>query len=128
MKKKLLIGLIAGSAVFAAVFGAAASLGGVSSTSLGAGNTTVAPCDADGVTTSYAVAFDAAGYKISTVTVSGIAAGCSGKSLSIQLVDANGALTGGAASGPVGATSETLTLTGGPLASSVTGIHVAING
>ena len=128
MKKKLLIGLIAGSAVFAAVFGAAASIGGVSSTSLGAGNTTVASCDTDGVSTSYAVAFDAAGYKVSTVTVSGIAAGCSGKTLSVQLVDANGALTNGAVSGAVDATSETLTLTGGPLASSVTGVHVVING
>jgi hypothetical protein len=128
MKKKLLIGLIAGSAVFAAVFGAAASLGTVGSTSLGAGNTDVSSCDTDGVNTSYAVAFDAAGYKVSTVTVSGIAAGCSGKSLSIQLVDTNGALTGGAANKTVGGTSETLTLTGGPLASSVTGVHVVING
>lgn len=128
MKKKLLIGLIAGSAVFAAVFGAAASLGTVGSSTLGAGNTDVSSCDSDGVSTTYAVAFDAAGYKVSSVTVNGIAAGCSGKSLSIQLVDANGALTGGAVSGLVDATSETLTLTGGPLASSVTGVHVVING
>ena len=78
--------LIGGLMVFALVYAVAASLS-VTSTDLAAGNATVAACDANGVTTSYAVAYDAASarYEVSTVTVGGIADACLGQDFSVTL-------------------------------------------
>jgi hypothetical protein len=127
MKKKLMIGLIAGSAVFAAVFGAAASLGNITDQSLGANSQTVSSCDSDGVSTGYTVSYDATlGYKVDGVTVSGIAAGCIGKKLNVTLV--TGATSTSLTQATIAGASETLTVSGGPAATDVDGIHVAING
>ena len=54
--KRTLIALGAGLTVFAGVFAMAASLGGITSSRVGADNTAVASCDTDGVTTAYATA------------------------------------------------------------------------
>jgi hypothetical protein len=127
MKKKLMIGLIAGSAVFAAVFGAAASLGTITDQGLGANSATVASCDTDGVTTGYTVSYDAAtGYKVDEVTVSNIAVGCIGDKLNVELL--TGITSTSLTEVPIAGASETLTVTGGPAAADVDGIHVAING
>jgi hypothetical protein len=130
MKKKLIIGLIGATAVFAAVFGAAASLGGITTEDLGADNTSVVSCDTDGVTTSYAVAYDgtAGGYKVSSVTVSGIASTCEGQKLNVAVQTGATATSGTEATIGVGETSKTVSFGSGPLAEDVTGVHVAIQG
>jgi hypothetical protein len=78
--------LIGGLMVFSLVYAVAASLN-VTSTDLAAGTDTVAACDANGVTTSYAVAYDATSgrYEVTTVTVGGIADACSGQDFSVTL-------------------------------------------
>jgi len=134
MKKKLMIGLIAGTAVFAAVFGAAASLGTITDGTLGASNTTVAACDS-GLNTSYTVAWDATDtqYEVATVTVSGIAAACDTRKLNVSIQSGVSTLSLPQTTINESATpgSETLTLTDDatrPTAAAVDGIHVAING
>ncbi|HWC14491.1 MAG TPA: hypothetical protein VG929_07840 [Actinomycetota bacterium] len=141
MKKKLLIGLIAGSAVFAAVFGAAATLGGstgIQDQSLGANNASVTACDDNGVKTSYTTAWDDTDkrFEVTSVTVSDIAATCALKNIAVQLMSgtaadtvvtgATGSSTLGAAEGWTG--THTLTLGTAASAKDVTGVHVVING
>jgi hypothetical protein len=126
MKKKLMIGFIAGTAVFAAVFGAAATLGGITTEDVGADSTTVAACDLDGVTTNYTVVFGATEYEVTEVTVSGIAAACDGQDVTVRsgASEATATITGAA-------TSITLDSSDGwtPLsAASVSDIHVLIQG
>ena len=129
MKKKLLIGLIAGSAVFAAVYGSAASLGTITDSGVGASSATVAACDTDGVSTAYTTTFSS-GYKVSTVTVSGVDdVACLGKTISVQLADsANAAISGAAGTATVLAstTSYAISVTTPPLASAVEKVNVLI--
>ena len=126
MKKKLMIGLIAGTAVFAAVFGAAATLGGITTEDLGADSNTVASCDTGGVDTSYTVVYSGTEYEVTEVTVSNIAAACDGQDITVRsgASEASTTITGAA-------TSVTLDSGDGwtPLsAESVTDIHVLIQG
>ena len=78
--KRTLIAVFAGLIVFAGVFAMAASLGGITSNDVGADNTTVASCDTNGVTTSYATGWDATDkrYEITSVTVGGVNDACDG--------------------------------------------------
>lgn len=130
MKKRFLIAVLAGLAVFGVVFAMAASLGGITSDKVGADNTAVAACDTDGVATSYAVAWDATDkrYEISSVTVSGVADACDGQTLSVSLTDSSGAQigSGSLALPSSAATSFAVLLTTQPSASATTGVHVAI--
>ena len=66
--------------------GLAASLG-VSSQTLGSGNSAVAACQAGTLTSSYATSYDAAipGYKVGVVTVSGLESGCYSKAFKVTL-------------------------------------------
>ena len=92
-RNRILIALIVGLTVFASVFAVAASLG-VTAASLGAGTATTASCDTDGVATSFATSYSAAaaGYKVTTVNVAGIATpGCDGRSMKVTLVGAGDA-------------------------------------
>jgi hypothetical protein len=84
--RRLLAALIGGIMVFSLVYAVAASLN-VTSTDLAAGTDTVAGCDANGVTTSYAVAYDGTSgrYEVSSVTVGGIADLCLGQDFSVTL-------------------------------------------
>jgi hypothetical protein len=123
MKKKLMIGLIAGTAVFAAVFGAAATLNGITTENLGAESTTVAACDPDGVSTSYTVAFGATEYEVTEVTVSGIADTCDGQDITVR----SGTSEATATIPTDAATSVTLGWTPLP-AADIAEIHVLIQG
>jgi hypothetical protein len=130
VKRRFVISVLAGLVVFAAVFAMAASLGGITSGTVGADTTTVAACDSDGVTATYTVAWDATDerYEISTVTVGGVAAACDGLTLSVTLTDSGGAQIG---SGTLGlpsspATSFDVTMAPQPSANATAGIHVAI--
>ena len=101
MKKRVLLAMLAGLMVFAGVFALAASLGGITSDKVGADNTTVASCDTDGVSTSYATAWDATDkrYEVTSVTVSGVNDACDGQTLNVSLTDSTGAQIGSGSTG-----------------------------
>ena len=89
--------VLLGIAAFGLAAASAASLGGLTSSSLGADNGAVTSCDTDGVTIAYGTpAYDATSglYKVSTVTVGGIAVGCAGKTVAVTLSDAANASLG----------------------------------
>jgi len=90
---RALAAVFGGVMAFSAAYAVAASLS-VTSTDLAAGNVAVAACDTDGVSTSYAVSYDAAtaAYVVDTATVSGIADACFDQDFSVSLVGAAGLL------------------------------------
>ena len=108
--KRTLIALVAGLAVFCGVIASASSLGGVSSRALGSGASVVASCDVDGVAVAYTTAFDATSgtYRVSAVTVSGIAAACSGQQIEVALRNTAGTSTVAPARTTVSGTAQTL--------------------
>ncbi|MCU1353679.1 MAG: hypothetical protein JWM05_2888 [Acidimicrobiales bacterium] len=71
---------------------ASASMLQLTSRAVGAGEGTVVTCDTDGVTITYTSAFDTtvADYRTTAATVSGIAAGCSGRTLNLTVRGATG--------------------------------------
>jgi hypothetical protein len=92
-RNRLIIAIITGLTVFSTVFAVAASLN-VTAATLGAGTGTVASCDTDGVATSFDTAYSAAaaGYKVTTVHVSGITTpACDGRTMKVTLVGASDA-------------------------------------
>ena len=131
MRKRILIALAVGSAVFAGVYAMAASLS-VSSTRLGAGNVVVPSCDTDGVATTYTVQYNTAapaGYKVNTAEISGVAPACNGGSMQITLSGASAASL--AERTQAISTSGTYSIAFLPSnvpAASVTGVHVTIVG
>jgi len=133
-RKRLIIGLIVGVVVFATAFGMAASLGGLTSDSLGADDQTVGTCDSNGVSTSYTTDYSSAapaGFKVVAVTVAGIADTCDGKTIEVALTGSGGTLIEEqTATVPTAAgTSVTLTFSDADsLAEAVTGVHVMISG
>ena len=88
---RLLVALIAGTIVFAAVYASAASVS-VSSKDLGAGDTAVSKCDADGFTT---LEFTTnASNEITQVTIGDIDPACIGGTMTVNLVSNGGAAVG----------------------------------
>jgi hypothetical protein len=131
MRKRLLIALAVGSAVFAGAYAMAASLP-VSSTRLGSGNAVVPSCDTDGVATTYTVSYSAsgtAGYKIDTAEISGVAPACNGGSMKVTLTGAANASLAERTQVVSAASSYSLPFAGaGVSAADVTGVHVTIVG
>lgn len=129
-KGRILTAVLAGLVVFGGVFAFAATLGGISTATIGANNTAVAACDTDGVTATYTSAWDATDkrYEISTVTVSGVADTCDGQTMKATLTDSSGAqLSEGSLSIPTsGATSFNVSLSASVSASAASGVHVII--
>jgi hypothetical protein len=130
MRKRTGIAVLAALLVFGGVLAMAASLGGITSTKVGADNVALASCDTDGVNTSYTTAWDGTDdrYEISTVTVAGVADACDGQTLSVSLTDSTGTQIG---SGSVAipssaATSFNVSLTTAASAKDSTGVHVLI--
>ena len=121
--------LLLGIGAFGLAAASAASLGGLTSSSLGADNGAVTSCDTDGVSIAYgAPAYDAASgvYKVSTVTVSGIAVGCAGKTVAVTLSDAaNASLGSGTA--VIAGTSASITLSAPANAKLVVGAAAVIS-
>jgi hypothetical protein len=131
MMKKTLFALLLSLTIFGAIYGFAATLN-VGANQLSAGNASVASCQASGTPTgTYSIAYDTTlgGYKVSSVTVTGIDTNCASKAVSVTLTgSANsnlGTITGTA---PVGGGSLALTPGSTISAASVTGVAVAING
>jgi hypothetical protein len=130
MKKRTGIAVLAALLVFGGVLAMAASLGGITSTKVGADNTALASCDTDGVSTSYTTAWDGTDdrYEISTVTVSGVADACDTQTLSVSLTDSTGTQigSGSLAIPSSAATSFGVSLSTAASAKDSTGVHVLI--
>ena len=131
MKKRTIIAAIVALVVFSTVYAMAASLGGVTSSAVGADNVAVTSCDSDGVSSAYTTAWDATDkrYEVTAVTVSGVSDACDGQTLSVSLTDAAGVQLGtGSVSIPSSvATSFAVTLSTAASAKLTEGIHVLIS-
>ncbi len=131
--KKFLVPLGVGVVVFGSVTAFAASLT-VNSTSLGAGNGTVASCNAS-ASVSYTSAFDTTSnvYELATVTVATVAGApsvCATKAYKITFLDASDAAVGSEVTGTLAAGGgDTATVTSQHIAASaVTKLAVVITG
>jgi hypothetical protein len=133
--KRGLVAVLVGAAVFAGIYGLAASLG-VTSDSLGAGNSAVAACQAGSVSVSYSAAYNSgapAGYRATTVSVGNLdtsAGACGGKAIRVTLTGpgaSNASLGEQTGTVPSSGTSQSFTFSG-VNASDVTGVHVVIAG
>lgn len=130
--RRTILGVVIAIAVFAGVYGLAASLN-VSSSSLGAGSSAVAACQTGTLAVSYTPAYNATipGYAATSVTVGNIdttTTACGGKAIRVTLTDASNASLGeNTGTVPTSGTSMTFTLSG-VSAASVAGVHVAISG
>ncbi|HMS13262.1 MAG TPA: hypothetical protein PKD80_09175 [Microthrixaceae bacterium] len=131
-RRRIGAAIVAGLATFGIVGASAASLGGVTSTTLGADVGVVSSCDTDGVSLSFTNSYDATlgRYQTTTVNIGGIAAACSGKALSITLKDATGASVGsGSIATLTASASQSATIAApGANANAVTGAAVVITG
>lgn len=133
-RKKIFVGAVLGTAVFAAVFASAASLN-VSTETLGAGGNTVASCDTD-VNVTYVTAYNNTipGFAVGEVTVDGLADACAGLAYKIQATLEDGTnvevdsgtltLTGTTANAKTASITPSATLD----ASQVDGIYIVISG
>ena len=128
--KRVLAALFAGLITFGGIYGLAASLN-LTSDSLGAGNATVAACQAGALNATYTTSYSAAapGYTVGTVTVTGLAASCYSKAYKVTLSGA-GSVSLGEATGttPAAGTSFAATFAPAVSAASVTGISVVLSG
>lgn len=130
--RRILLTLLGGVLAFAVVVAAAASLGGLTSTNLGADDSVVASCDTNGVTSAYTSVYNTtstAGFKVDDVTVGGIADTCDGDSMTITLTGAAGASLGQATQVvPTGAAFTNVVdfVAQNVLSEAVTGVHVVI--
>jgi hypothetical protein len=111
MNKKVMAAC-GGLAAFGVLTAAAASLGGLSSSSLGADQTVVASCDSDGMVLSYTNTYSATPgtYTVSAVVATGVASTCSAKNFNLTL-SGTGGTSLGAYSGTVSLVGTTLTIT-----------------
>ena len=128
MKKALITGAAA-TAIFGATYGLAASLG-LTSDTLGAGNVVVAACQGTALNATYTSTYAAGlpGYQATTVTLTGMAAGCQNKAYRVTLYGAAGASLGEVTGTTPGAgTTITVTPFAGVSAALVTGVAVVIS-
>jgi hypothetical protein len=131
-KRRTIVAVVLALTIFGAVYGFAATLS-VGANTLSAGNASVASCETTGTNSSYTVAYDSTvpGYKVATITVTGLDVACAGKSLSATLTGASSSnlatITGTV---PVGGGQLVLTPPASPTinATAVIGLSVAING
>ena len=126
---KMVLAAVAALVVFASTYGFAASLG-MTSSGLGAGSSVVAACGT-GINAAYTTAYSSSipGYSVSQVNLSSIPATCLSKSYKIQLTGASGVAIGTEMSGtlPASGTTTSISTSGTPDASLVTGISVVVS-
>jgi hypothetical protein len=130
--RRILPALTAATVVASVVGASAASLGGLTSARLGAGDATVAACDSDGMTISYTVS---GANLVTGATVGGIAdPACEGGVLTVVLTGSTGSLvaTSAATTIPTDAGTTDSSLTVGvspqPSASTVHGASIQVVG
>jgi hypothetical protein len=130
MRKRTLLALIVSLAIFGSLYALAASLGGITSDSVGADSAVVASCDTNGVTAAYVSGWDATDerYEITSVTVGGVADTCDGRTMSVTLTDTSGAQIGsGTLSIPTSvATSFAVTMSSAASAELTEGVNILI--
>ncbi len=128
-RRRMTAAIITGVAMFGVVGASAASLGGVTSNSLGADVGVVASCDTNGVTLGYTNGYDAASgaYRTTGVSVSAIDAACNGLTINVTLKNTAGASIG-TGSATVAAGAATIALSTPAPAAQVTGAAVVIAG
>ena len=130
--RRTILVILGGVLSFAIVVGMAASLGGLTSSGLGADDSVVASCDTNGVTSSYSSVYNtttSAGFKVNDVTIGAIDDACDGDSMTITLTGAAGASLGQVTQVvPTGAafTNVVNFVSQNVLTEAVTGIHVVI--
>jgi hypothetical protein len=119
----------AGVAIFGATYGFAASLG-LTSDSLGAATSVVAACQAGTINATYTLTYAAAlpGYKVTTVTLNGLQAGCWSKAYKVTLSGAAGASLAEITGTTPGAGTIVTVAFAGVDVSAVTGISVVFSG
>ena len=132
MSKRKTLAIVSAVAAFAAVSASAASLGALTSTSLGAGTTIVAPCDIDGMAASYTTAYNAgtSQYIVTAVKLTGVNAACGTLAADLTLSDSLNASIGSAtvASLTVAAGVATIPVGGAVSAKAVTNLSLVISG
>jgi len=121
---RLALAAVTAVALASASFGAAATLGGVTARNLSAGSAAVASCDSDGV----GITYTTSGSTVTGLTVTGIAAGCSGGQLTVVLSNSAGASIGAGGPATVSGTTVAVTLSPQPSAANVAAAHVSIAG
>lgn len=128
MSKRLVIAGLAGLTAFGAVTASAATLGGINSGAMGAENSIVAACDSDGISIDYTTAYDVSAkeYRVSSVSLGGLAAACKGQSVKVTLANTSAAVA--ETSGTVSSTSQTLALGTPVSAKAVATAAVVISG
>jgi hypothetical protein len=88
MKLKSKSGAVLGALIAAALVSAsAATLGAITTNSIGAQDTVIASCDTDGITSEYSYAYDEAAeyFEVDTVILGNINVACDGGDLSVAL-------------------------------------------
>ena len=132
INRRSLVALLAAVSASASVFGSAAGLGGINpSQRVGSDDSLVAACDTNGVGVAYTETYTAtapAGYKVSAVTITGVADACDGQNVSVTLANTSDASIGaGTLAIPTSAAVDhTVTMTPAPSASLVARVHVVI--
>jgi hypothetical protein len=124
VKKRILIAVVAGIAVFGAALAFAASLT-LSSDNVAAGDQTVGSCDT-AVNASYNVAFTGGVYKVQNVTVNSIDPLCSGQKVGVTLTDSTGAVVGDGQAVANATGAVVIAITEAPAVSLVTGVHAVV--
>lgn len=127
---RIVLAAAAGIVAVGAVSASAASLGGITSESVGVDNAVVASCDSDGIDVDYTVSYfaDDSTYIIDTVDLSGIAGPCNTLPYSLTLSGAGGTSLGDD-TGVVSGTSMSIDVSGQEIDGElVTGIALAIVG
>lgn len=90
MRKKL-TAIVLAVLAFSMIAASAASLGGITTSSLGAETDVVASCDTiGGVAADFSVAFSGGEYRTTTVDISGADLPCEGLDISVTLLDGTG--------------------------------------
>lgn len=125
-----LIAIAGAFAAFGILTASAASLGGLTSTSLGADQTVVASCDTDGISLSYTNIYDSVtnAYKTSAVTMSGVALPCATKAFKLTLSDGTASLAENTGTVTLTSGSQVITLTAAVDAKSITKASLVISG
>ena len=128
--RKLAIKTLAALTAFSTVIAMAATLGGLAPATLGAEDSPVISCDANGVATSYTSDWDATDerYEVSDVIVEGVSDACDGLTVKVTLTDSTGAaLSEGTYALPADATvNHTVALAAGVSTEAVSSVHVTI--
>jgi hypothetical protein len=129
MNKKALAAL-GGLAAFGILTASAASLGGLTSSSLGADQTVIASCDTNGISMAYTNAYDAPSnsYKTTAVTISSVDPSCATKTYKLTMSDGTASLNETSGTVTLASGSQTITLSAAVDSKSVTKTALVITG